>query len=114
MVRSFETSDSHSAAHLRPLRVATRKEHVYGEARNLVEDLPGWSLVSADDETCTLTCRRAAGFLAAEATVTIRVEGPDGIPSCTVHVRSQSEGGLRARDRAVVAEFLRPFSRRVG
>ena len=113
MARSFETDDSQSAPHLRPLRVATRGEHVYGEARNLVEDLPGWELVRADDAARTLHCRRAKGFLTGESAVTIRVDGPEDIPSCTVHVRSETDGGLRSRDRAVVAEFMKPFHRRV-
>jgi hypothetical protein len=47
--------------------------------------------------------------------VTITVEGPDGIPTSTVHVRSETRGGwpLLASDRRVVLEFMKPFHRRV-
>jgi hypothetical protein len=113
MARSFETDEAHSSRHLRPLRVATRPESVYDEAKTLVEDLPKWKLVQADDARQVLTCSREGGFLAGPSTVTIRVEGPEGIPSCTVHVRSESSGGLRSRDRANVVEFMEPFHRRV-
>ncbi len=113
MSRTFETDDAQSNQHLRPLRVASRGDHVYGEAKNLVDDLPGWKIVNADDAAQILVCRREGGFLAGEATVTIRVEGPRDIPSCTIHVRSESNGGLRSRDRANVAEFMKPFHRRI-
>lgn len=113
MARSFETDDSNPNQHLRPLRVATRGENVFDEAKNLVDDLPKWELVRVDAARKVLTCRRAGSLLSGAATVTIRVEGPEGIPSCTVHVRSESNGGLRSRDRANVAEFMKPFHRRV-
>lgn len=113
MARSFETDDSHPSPHLRPLRVATRGESIYDEAKNLVDDLPGWELVRADDAARILTCRRAGGLLSGAATVTIRVEGPEDLPSCVVRVRSESNGGLRSRDRANVGEFMKPFHRRV-
>lgn len=113
MARSFETDDAQSIPHLRPLRVATRGGSIFDEAKNLVEDLPGWELVSADGAKRVIVCRRAAGFLAGPATVTIRIEGPEDLPSCTVRVRSESNGGLRSRDRAIVAEFMKPFHRRV-
>lgn len=113
MARSFETDDAHSHQHLRPLRVATRAESIYEEAKTLVDDLPEWRLLSADDAKHVLTCIRAGGIFSTEATVTIRVEGPEGIPSCVVHVRSESNGGLLGRDRSNVAEFMRPLHRRV-
>jgi hypothetical protein len=86
---------------------------VYAEAKNLVGDLPGWELVRADDERLVLNCRRAGGVLGGTAEIEIRVEGPDEIPSSTVHVSSRSTGGLFARDKRYVAEFLVPFHRRV-
>jgi hypothetical protein len=45
--------------------------------------------------------------------VTITVEGPEGMPSSTVNVRSESDAGLFARDKSIVADFVRPFRRRV-
>ena len=113
---SFATSDEHSRLELKPLRVAIRKEDVYAEARNLAADLPGWRIVSADDERQVLVCERRGGVLSGTSTVTITFEGPEGIPSTTVNARSVSTGGLPglARDRAAVLEFMRPFHRRVG
>lgn len=113
MSRSFETSDDHSNASLKPLRVPSLQDGIYSEAKNLVDDLPNWSLQSADDEAMTLVCLRKGGLLSGDSTVTIRVEGPEGMPSTTVNCRSESSGGLVGRDKANVIEFMRPFSRRV-
>jgi hypothetical protein len=109
----FETSDQHDKPELRPLRVASRKEGVYEEAKNMVADLSKWTLVSADDAGLVLECERKGGLLGGLTKVTIRVEGPDGIPSATVIVAADSQGGLLASDKSVVAEFMRPFTRRV-
>ena len=109
----FATSDDNSKQSLRPLRVAVLKDGVYAAAKEMVGDLPGWELVSEDAEGSTLICRRAGGMLSGTAEVTITVEGPDGIPSATVNVRSQTQGGLRSRDKQNVAEFMVPFHRRV-
>lgn len=113
MSGSFETNDAHTNFHLKPLRVAIRAEGVFEEAKNLVADLPNWSLVSADDARRVLTCTRKAGFLGAESTITITCDGPEGIPSTTVNVKSRTDGGLLSRDRANVLEFMVPFHRRV-
>jgi hypothetical protein len=110
---SFQTSDEHGRPELRPLRVAMRREDLFAEARTMVEDLDGWTLVRADEEGLALHCERKGGLLGGTARVTLSVEGPDGIPSATLTVRSESEGGLLSRDKAVVAEFLTPFARRV-
>lgn len=99
---------------LRPLRVAVRREEVFAEARTLVEDLARWKLLEADERALVLRCERQGGLLSGVARITITVEGPDGIPSATVHVESTSTGGFLSRDKANVAEFLEPFSRRVG
>jgi hypothetical protein len=42
-------------------------------------------------------------------------DGPAGIPSTTVHARSESRGGLpgMARDRARVLEFMKLLHRRL-
>ena len=112
MPGSFRTDESHDEDHA-PVRVPILKEYVYQEAKNLVDDLPGWTLVEADDGAMVLTCERKGGLLSGTSRVTIRCEGPEGIPSCTVDVESESQGGLRSRDRANVAEFVRPFRRRV-
>jgi len=110
---SFETNDAHAHPSLRPLRVPARKEGVYAEARNMVADLAGWQLVAADDRQLVLTCERKGGLLAGPACITVTIEGPDGIPSSTVHVRSVTEKGWISRDRTNVLEFMKPFHRRV-
>ncbi len=113
MGRSFETSDSHAQFHSRPLRVATLVGGVHEEARSMVEDLPHWSIVSADDARHVLTCRRDGGLFSAASVVTITCSGPADLPSTTVSVRSESKGGWFSRDRANVLEFMIPFHRRV-
>jgi hypothetical protein len=110
----FETHDGASRAELRPLRVALRREELFSEARTMVEDLAGWKLVRADEGALELHCERKGGLLSSTAHVKIAVAGPEGIPSSTLTVSSQSAGGLLARDKAVVLEFLTPFRRRVG
>lgn len=110
----FETSDDQARAELRPLRVAMRREDLFGEARTMVEDLPAWKLERADEAALELHCSRKGGLLGGSANVTIRVEGPEGIPSATLHITSLSSGGLFASDKSVVLEFMTPFTRRVG
>lgn len=113
---SFATSDEHARPELRPLRVAIRKEDVFAEAKNLAGELPGWRILSMDDQRLAIVCERRRGALSGASTVTLTFEGPDGIPSTTVNVRSTTRGGFPgfARDRANVLEFMRLFHRRVG
>jgi hypothetical protein len=110
---SFKTDPGHSNVRLQPLRLAMRKEHLFGEAKELVEDLSSWVLDSADEEAMTLSCTRSGGLLTGDSKVTIRIEGPEEIPNSTVHVSSATDGGLLKRDKAVVLEFMIPFHRRV-
>ena len=110
---SFETDDQHSNPSLKPLRVASLREGIYEQAKEMVDDLDGWTLKSADDEARVLTCERKGGLLGGTATITITVDGPEGIPSTTVSVKSETAGGLRSRDKANVLEFTKPFHRRV-
>jgi hypothetical protein len=110
---SFASGDDNSKESLKPLRVPALKDGIYQAAKEMVGDLPGWELVSDDAERLILSCRRPGGVLSGTAEITITVEGPDGIPSTTVNVRSQTRGGLRSRDKQNVAEFMVPFHRRV-
>ena len=110
---SFKTDPGHSNERLRPLRLAMRKEHLFDAAKELVEDLSSWVLDGADDESKTLSCTRGGGLLSGPSKVTIHIEGPDEIPNSTVHVSSETDGGLLKRDKAVVLEFMVPFHRRV-
>ena len=110
---SFESSDGESKAELRPLRLPTLKGDLYGAAKELIDDLAKWSLVSEDEDAGVLVCSRAGGFLGGKATVTIRFEAPEGVPSTTVRLRSETEGGLMPRDKANVVEFMKPYNRRV-
>ncbi|MBK7875044.1 MAG: hypothetical protein IPJ77_04715 [Planctomycetes bacterium] len=113
MGASFSTSDAHDHPGLKPVRVPIRKESVFEEARNLASELPGWRVESADERALVLVCERSGGFVAPASKVTIRVEGPDGIPSATVNCTSESSGGIFARDKQNVQEFMTPFHRRV-
>jgi hypothetical protein len=111
---SFATDDAHAHPDLKPVRVPIRRETVYEEAVDLAGRLPGWSIASADDRTRVIVCKRSGGLLAPAATITIRVDGPEGLPSATVTCVSESERALFARDRRNVLEFMTPFHRRVG
>jgi hypothetical protein len=113
MAGSFETSDQNSGMHERPLRVPSLSGGIYQTAKELIDDLDGWKLLEEDAAKGLLVCERSARFLGGASRITIRVEGPEGIPSTTVNVRSESSGGLISGDRKNVAEFLRPLHRRV-
>ena len=110
---SFETSDDNKGRHVQPIRVPTLKGGIFSAAKEMVADLDGWELVAEDEEQGVLTCRKKGGFLAGTSTIIVTVEGPDGIPSTTVNVRSETEGGVRSPDKANVVEFVKPFFRRV-
>ena len=110
---SFQTDTGQSNERLKPLCVPMRKEHLFGAALELVEDLSSWTLDSADEETATIVCTRSGGFLGGTSRITIKVEGPDEIPNSVVHVLSETEKGLLKRDKANVLEFMVPFHRRV-
>ncbi len=109
---AFATSDSHKSRDHQPIRVPTQQANIYRLAKEMIADLPGWTLVSEDEARGTLTCRKENGLLGGISTITVTVEGPKGIPSTTVQVRSESSGVL-SRDKANVAAFVRPFFRRV-
>lgn len=110
---SFATSDEHKNRNHQPIRVPTQQGHIYGAAKEMIDDLDGWEIVSEDEAKHELVCKKSNGFLGGTSTITITVEGPDGVPSSTVNVRSESEGGLLSKDKGNVAEFIRPFFRRV-
>lgn len=110
---AFETSDSDSDPVLRPMRVAVRREDVYAEAKDMVADLGAWKLEREDDAALELHCSRSGGLLGGAATIVVRVEGPEGIPSATVSLRCEASGVFPGA-RKVAREFLEPFRRRVG
>lgn len=113
MAGSFETRDDHKHPNLKVLRLPVGRDDMYRSAQEMVEDLGGWAIASKDDDARTLVCHRDRGFMGGKATVTIRIEGPEGIPSSEVHVKSESQGGLLSKDKANVLEFMVPFHRRV-
>jgi len=113
MSGSFATSEQHSHFNLKPLAVASLKRGVFEEAKDLAGDLPGWRIVSTDDEHFAITCERDGGTLSGTAKVTITCDGPDGVPSTVVNVKSETASGLFSRDRKNVLEFMTLFHRRV-
>ncbi|MFM7282616.1 MAG: hypothetical protein ACKO32_12635 [Planctomycetia bacterium] len=110
---SFETREGQTDPSLAPIRVPIRRENEFEEACNLASELPGWKILRRDEAQGLLVCERSAGWLGGCATVTIRVEGPEGLPSATVHTRCESKGGLLSRDKTILQEFTVPFWRRV-
>ncbi|MBM3977660.1 MAG: DUF1499 domain-containing protein [Planctomycetes bacterium] len=110
---TFETSDQHGDRAHRPLRVPTRKEHIYREALELIECLAGWKMLSQDKEKGLIQCEKAGGMLGGKAEIQVSVQGSDEHPTTEVNVRCTSTGGLFSRDKAIVTEFMTPFIRRV-
>ncbi len=112
---SFETTDDHPNQNLKTLHLPTLMGDLFSAAVEMVADLDDWELVSADEdrERGVLVCKKPGGLLAGTATITITLEAPDGIPSTRIHVKSVTEGGLVSRDKANVAEFVKPYNRRV-
>lgn len=110
---SFETSDAHPGEFHRPIRVPSRREGIWDAAKEMVDDLEGWSVVSMDDDKRVAVVEKAGGLLAGKSTLTITIEGDAEVPSTTVHAKSATRGGLLARDKANVAHFVRLFHRRI-
>src|SRR5204862_6945 len=77
---SFETSDSNAAPEHRPVRVAALQAGVFEEARTLVSELPGWSIVGVDEARGRIECRKRNGFLGGSSRITITLESPAGVP----------------------------------
>lgn len=109
----FETSDQNGSRSLQPVRVPTLKQDIFGQARELCSDLDAWDVVEIDEANLKITCRRSNGFLGGTSHISVWVEGPEGIPSSTTHIRSESTGALLPRDKSNVAEFVKKFTMRV-
>ena len=109
----FETSDSHSSERHQPIRLPVRREDVFAAAKDMAADMKGWEFVSADDDNRVLVCSKKGGMMAGNATITITVEGLEEVPSTTVHAKSETKGGVMARDKANVGEFMMIFHRRI-
>ncbi len=113
MASSFETADSNSGEFQRPIRVATRREHIYEAAKEMADDMKGWELVEADDENRVLRCTKKGGAFGGTSKITVTVEGSEEVPSTTVNCSCVTEGGLMARPKATVEESMKLFFRRV-
>ncbi|MEZ5977207.1 MAG: hypothetical protein R3F34_03205 [Planctomycetota bacterium] len=109
----FASSDDNGSIELKPLRVPQLKDGIFRTAKELVDDLPEWNLVREDEAKGELVCERKARALSSKSTVTITIEGPDGVPSTTIKLVSESQGGLLGGDKKNVAEFMKLFLRRV-
>lgn len=106
---AFETQDSHAKRWHQPVRVPQNKGDVFGSAKELIDDLDGWVVDRVDEEALTIHATRKNGLLGGTSKITVRVEGPDGIPNSATHCASESTGGLLNRDKANVAEFIQKF-----
>ena len=53
----FETSSEHSGRWHQPVRVPSNKEGIFGAAKELAEDMDGWTIQSVDEESMTITAR---------------------------------------------------------
>ena len=102
----FETDGAAGQKWLQPVAVPTNKDDVLGAVRELLDDLDGWNVASVDEESRVVIVTKENGFLGGTSTITIRVDGPDGIPSSETHVVSESDG-LISRDKKNVSTFCR-------
>jgi len=110
---AFETSDANTGRWEKPVRVPAQKRDIFEAAREMCADLDGWKVVGVDEGGLSISCERDGGVLGGRSVIHVRVEGPDGIPSSTTFVSSESKGGLWKRDRRNVAEFVKKFTMRV-
>ncbi|NUP95811.1 MAG: hypothetical protein HUU28_06565 [Planctomycetaceae bacterium] len=109
---TFESSADSTSRLLRPLSVAMRREELYSEARDMIADLGGWKLVREDGQACVLEVERSGGLVGGSARITLAVTGPDGLPSATLSLKVTTSG-LFGNPKAIVREFMEPFTRRV-
>jgi len=110
---AFETSEGHGGRWQQPVKVPTSKDNIFGAAREMCDDLDAWVVKDVNEETFSITCERKNGMLGGTSTIIVSVAGPDGIPSSTTSVRSESQGALLSRDKANVMEFVKKFTMRV-
>ena len=109
----FETSLDHAARWHQPVCVPRGRDDIFGAAREMVDDLDGWTVTSIDEEVFTIHCEKNNGFLSGTSKSIVSVEGPEGIPNSETHCCSESSGGIRSRDKANVREFIEKFWMRV-
>ena len=74
--------------------VVQEQNDIFGAAQEMCADLDGWKVVKVDEDALTITCEKANGLLGGTSTIEVKVDGPDGIPSSTTSVRSESKGGI--------------------
>ncbi len=108
----FETNPAAGSKWHRPVAVPSSKEGVFGSVRELLDDLPDWKVESVDEEALVVNVTKANGFLGGTSKITVRVSGPDGIPSSETSVVSESDG-LLSRDKSNVTTFVRKLFMRV-
>lgn len=108
----FETSATAASKWHRPVAVPSGKEGVFGTVRELLDDMPGWTVDGVDESACTVRVSKPNGFLGGTSSIVITVSGPDGIPSSETNVVSESDG-LISRDKSNVATFCRKLWMRV-
>ncbi len=109
----FETSEQASARWHQPVRVPRVKSDIFGAAREMAADMPGWVLTKVDEDALCIEATKKNGLLGGTSTIQVRVEGPDEIPNSATHCCSESSGALLSRDKANVAEFIQKFWMRV-
>lgn len=113
MAASFETSAAGSSQFQQPIRVATRREHIFAAAVEMAEDMKGWEVVKADEEALVITCVKNGGALGGKSAITITIDGSIEVPSTTVNCKCVTQGGLLGRPKGVVEGYMKLLFRRV-
>ena len=113
MASSFQTSDAGANQSQQPIRVATRREHIFVAAKEMAHDMKGWETVSADEDALRIVCKKDGGMLGGKATITIQIECSEEVPSTTVNCRCDVEGGLMSKPKSIVEGYMKLLFRRV-
>ena len=92
MASSFETSDSNSGEFQRPMKVASRREHIFVAAKEMAVDMKGWQLDQSDEDAMVLHCTKKGGALGGTSKIT-------AVRPCKVSDVRQSDRRLGCEDR---------------
>ena len=110
---TFETSDAHSSQHQQPIRVATRREHIFQAAKEMADDMKGWTVTNADEEALQIHAVKDGGMLGGKAKILVTIEGSAEVPSTTVNCRCDVDGGLFGSPKGIVEGYMNLLFRRV-
>lgn len=110
-----ETGKTPEYAHILPQYYSTEPQRVFDESAASAQALPGWTVITQDRTTLTLTAERTTRLMGFVDDITIKVE-PVTEFATRVHLKSASrigkgDFGQNARN---IQEFFGELDRRLG